>query len=48
VIALLAIVFVLGIFCGVFLVGLASMASRADRREPYCESCVWGPKGPER
>ena len=46
-IALLVIVFFIGVFCGVAVMGLASMAGQTDRREPYCHECVWGPKGPK-
>jgi hypothetical protein len=46
VIALLVVVFVLGIFCGVFVMGLASMAGKSDRHGAFCSDCIWGPKGP--
>ncbi len=40
-IALLVITFFLGVFVGVFIMGLASMARQADPREPLCDNCIF-------
>jgi hypothetical protein len=44
--ALLIVVFLIGLSCGVLVMGLAAMAGASDRRGAFCPDCVWGPKGP--